>query len=90
MSNYYDILRSVLEAISSIDGFKIYSHEAFTFFLKDKNELNVANKFDRYRQIRNKINYYGKEISIEETKENTQDIEKIIEYLIGKYMGEVK
>ena len=36
MTNYYDILRSILEAISILDGYKVYSHEAFTYFLKEK------------------------------------------------------
>ena len=36
VSNYYDCLRAILEAIASLDGFKIYQHEAFVFFLKDK------------------------------------------------------
>ena len=30
MSNYYDVLRSILEAVSALDGYKVYSHEAFT------------------------------------------------------------
>jgi len=35
-SNFYDILRSILEAMSILDGYKIYSHEAFTYYLLDK------------------------------------------------------
>jgi len=46
MSNYYDILRSVLEAIAALDGYKIYSHEAFTYYLKEKQEDLIADKFD--------------------------------------------
>ena len=52
ISNYYDVLRSILEAITSLDGFKIYSHEAFAFFLKKKQESILAEKFDRFRKIR--------------------------------------
>jgi hypothetical protein len=86
MSNYYDLLRSILEAICSINGFKVYSHEAFTYFLKEKNEGLIAMKFDKFRKIRNGINYYGKEISIEEVQENKEDILKIIEDLKNKYL----
>ena len=87
MTNYYDSLREVLEAISIIDGFRIYSHEAFTYFLKEKGEEIISIKFDRFRKIRNSINYYGKDISIEETKENIDKIKKIINNLINKYLG---
>jgi len=88
MVNYYDVLRSILEAISSINNYKIYSHEAFTYFLKEKDEETIALKFDRFRKIRNSINYYGEDISIEEVKENVKDIKKMIDILIKKYLGE--
>jgi len=90
MANYYEVLRSILEAISSIDGFKIYSHEAFTYFLKEKNEELLSIQFDRFRKIRNSINYYGKDISIEETKENIREIEEIIKSLSDKYLRGLK
>ncbi|MEK6848035.1 MAG: hypothetical protein AABX65_00190 [Nanoarchaeota archaeon] len=34
MSNYYDVLRSLLEAIALLKGYKVYSHEAFTHIKK--------------------------------------------------------
>lgn len=87
MSNYYDILRSILEAIAALDGYKIYSHEAFAFFLKEKGENATAEKFDRFRKIRNGINYYGKSISVDETRENTAEIAKLIALLKMKYLS---
>lgn len=86
MVNYYDVLRSILEAISSLEGYKIYSHEAFTYFLKLKNENLIAEKFDRFRRMRNGINYYGKSISVEEVEENKIEISKTIEILKNKYL----
>ena len=86
VSNYYDCLRSILEAIASLDGYKIYHHEAFTFFLKEKGEEIQSIKFDRFRKIRNRINYYGKDISVEEAKEISLEIEKSVNYLIEKYL----
>ena len=80
----------ILEAISIIDGFKIYSHEAFTYFLKEKGEEVLSTKFDRFRKIRNSINYYGKDISIEETKENIEEIKEMIKSLIKKYLGDLE
>ena len=87
MSNYYDVLRSIVEAISALDGYKIYSHEAFTYFLKEKKEELIALKFDRFRKIRNGINYYGKNISVEEVKENVKEIIKLIKELKTKYLS---
>jgi len=90
MVGFYDSLRSLLEAISSLDGYKVYSHEAFVYFLRDRNEDILAEKFDRYRKIRNSIRYYGKDISIEDTKVIVEEIKRMIDYLIGKYLEEFK
>jgi hypothetical protein len=90
MVNYYETLRSILESITSLQGYKIYEHEAFTYYLKKINENTLSIKFDRLRKIRNSINYYGEDISIEETKEIKDEIKKIIEYLIKKYLSGVK
>lgn len=86
VSNYYDCLRAILEAIASLDGYKIYQHEAFVFFLKEKSEEIPSLKFDRFRKIRNKINYYGGDISVEDAKEVSNEIRKLIDYLIEKYV----
>lgn len=89
VSNYYDVLRSILEAIAAMDGFKMYSHEAFTYFLREKNEEILAEKFDRFRRIRNSINYYGKSIGIEEAKEISEEIKQMIKALIDKYLKDM-
>ena len=86
MSNYYDVLRSILEAIALLEGYKVYSHEAFTFFLNEKGEETLALKFDRFRKLRNNINYYGKNISVEEVKEYSAEIGNIVALLRKKYL----
>ncbi len=88
MTNYYDVLRSILEAIAILDGYKIYAHEAFTDYLKEKGDATIAIKFDRLRKIRNGINYYGKSISVEEVKENIKLIEGVIHQMKEKYLKE--
>jgi hypothetical protein len=91
VSNYYDILREILEAIANKDGYKFYSHEAFTNYLKElKSEISIANKFDRFRIIRNNINYYGLEITVEEAEEYKKDLLEIINTLKKKYLKEAK
>jgi len=86
MTDYYDVLRSILEAIAALDGYKIYQHEAFTHYLKEKDEESISIKFERFRKIRNRINYYGQIISVEETKDNVEEIKRLIDYLINKYL----
>jgi hypothetical protein len=86
MSNYYDILRSLLEAITLKEGYKVYSHEAFTFYLKEKGESEISLKFDRFRRKRNKINYYGESVSVDEVKEYSEEIKRIIKELKEKYL----
>ena len=83
VSNYYDSLRSLLEAISLIKGYKIYSHEAFTPFLKEKlGEERLSTKFDRFRKNKKwYLNYYGKSIELTEAKEFTSELKSVIEYI---------
>jgi len=86
MSNYYDVLRSLLEAMALRDGYKVYSHEAFTFYLKEKEESEISLKFDRFRKKRNAINYYGESVSVEEVNEYSEEMKKIIMELKKKYL----
>ena len=90
ISNYYDALRSLLEALAALDGYKIYSHETFTPYLKEKNESPLAEKFDNFRLKGNKINYYGKSITKEKAKETREDILSSINYLLSKYFKELQ
>ena len=86
MSEYYEALREVFEAIMSIKGFKSYSHECITHFIKEiLKEDVISEKFDRYRKIRNRINYYGKQVSKNETENASKEIKKIISILKNKY-----
>lgn len=59
----YDAVRMVLEAVAIKHGFKIYNHECYKAFLKEvMRESTLGDEFDKFRKIRNAINYYGKEV----------------------------
>lgn len=91
LANYYECLREICEAVSILNELKIYQHEAITLFLKDKlKETNIAEIFDRYRRIRNKINYYGKQINKQETLKAKIEIKETIKKLKEKYLSEFK
>ena len=60
----YDALREILEALSVSKGCKIYNHDCYCAFLKEiLHEYAMSEEFDKFRKLRNRINYYGKDIS---------------------------
>jgi len=81
----YEALRQILEAMCLVNGYKVYSHEAYTYYLKSLGEENIAEKFERYRKLRNGINYYGKDVPKEVAINAKKDIEQICKRLKEKY-----
>ena len=77
-SQSYESLRQVVEALCLIEGFKVYSHEAYTYYLKEHDRLYESEVFDRLRRLRNGINYYGKPVSITVTQNAFHDIQNLI------------
>ena len=78
----YEGLREYCEAIGYLRGYKFLDHESIGYFLKDVlKEQSVSTKFDRYRRLRNGINYYGEDIDIETVKEAIIEIPKLIKEL---------
>lgn len=84
----YECLRQMLEAISLLEGYKLYSHEAFTSYLLEKCEESLANHFDRFRKLRNGVNYYGKPVSLLVAKESLVRIGELITLLGQKYLSD--
>lgn len=83
----YEGLREYCEAIGYTKGYKFLDHEAITYFLTDVlKERIVASKFDRYRRLRNGINYYGESIDIETVKLALLEIPKLVETL-NNFLG---
>jgi hypothetical protein len=78
ISLLYDSLRELLEALAIKNGYKIYNHECYTYFLKEiLNESNKGDEFDDLRKIRNSINYYAKDISIKEAEDVLERLRKL-------------
>ncbi len=75
----YDALRTLLEIRASDEGYKIYNHECYTSFLKEILKMSEeADSFDSLRKIRNGINYYGQEITVEEADEIIKNLKNLI------------
>ena len=65
-----------------MNSYKFLDHESIGFFLRDiLKEQSVYNKFNRYRKLRNGINYYGDNIEIETVKEAISEIPKLVKEL---------
>ena len=78
----YEGLREYCEAIGYLNGYKFLDHESITYFLRDiLKEQSVSIKFDRYRKLRNGINYYGKDIDIETVREAIIEVPKLVKEL---------
>ncbi len=78
----YEGLREYVEALGFIKGYKFLNHESMTYFLREiLKEESISNKFDRYRKLRNGINYYGDDIEIKTVKESINEIPLIIKEL---------
>jgi len=78
----YEGLREYCEALGYLKGYKFLDHESIGFFLRDfLKEDSLFKKFDRYRKLRNGINYYGESVDIETVKEAAKEIPKIIKEL---------
>jgi len=75
----YDALRELLEALAITKGYKIYNHECYCSLFKEVlSESALGDEFDKFRRIRNGINYYGKSVA---PAEADAVIEKMISFI---------
>lgn len=86
LSQCYECLRQILEAIALKEGYKVYSHEAFTYYLIALEEHTFSEHFDRLRKLRNGINYYGKAVSKEVSESALEQVNRLIKELKEKYL----
>jgi len=69
VSMAYDSLREFLEALCISYGYKVTSHLCLGELLSSLNKDFDFKEFDRFRYIRNGINYYGNKVDFEQGKE---------------------
>jgi uncharacterized protein (UPF0332 family) len=65
----YDSLREVLEAICIMHGHKVTSHVCVEKYLESVYPKISFIDFDRFRYVRNSINYYGEMVEFEQGRE---------------------
>lgn len=64
----YDSLREMLEAYGFLQGYNVSNHECLGRLIKELLPEFDGIAFDRFRFVRNSINYYGEKINLEEGK----------------------
>jgi len=82
----YDSLRVVLEAICILNGYKVLSHICIGELVRDIIQEFDYEEFDRFRWIRNSINYYGEKIDFEQGKTIIDKIFFMRKRLIERYL----
>jgi uncharacterized protein (UPF0332 family) len=87
LSLAYDSLRELLEALALVNGYKVYNHECYGAFLAEVlHESSKGDSFDEIRKIRNTVNYYGAELSVEEAENIIMKI-KALRKSVGILLG---
>ena len=83
----YEALHQYCEGIGYLRGYKFETHESIVHFLHDiLLEESISLAFDRYRKLRNGINYYGRDVSLENVEKALIEIPSLIRKL-EKYSG---
>jgi hypothetical protein len=86
----YEGLREYCEAIGYLKGYKFQDHESITYFLREVlKEQSISMKFDRYRKLRNGVNYYGDSIDAGTIKDALTEIPALVREL-EKHSGNNK
>ncbi len=83
VEGYYEIIKEIITAIMSADGYKSYSHEcliafAGEFYKLPKSQLMLL---DQLRRVRNDINYRGFSVDSSYLERNERGIKEIIKAL---------
>ena len=90
VSMAYDCLREVLEAVCISKGYKVLSHICIGELLKTLIQNFDYDQFDRYRWIRNSINYYGKMVDFEQGRELVTKMLKMKKEIIETELKQFK
>lgn len=86
--DYYTSILELLQAIVSLEGYKITNHVCLGFYLRDvlkREDLYII--FDDLRYKRNSLTYYGKRMDFETAKQSIQKSKKLIEEIKKSYLS---
>jgi len=89
VSMAYDSLREILEALGISKGYKITSHICLGELLKSLIPEFDFVSFDRFRYIRNGINYYGTKVDYLQGKKIIDKMFKMKSDILKKYLNKI-
>src|SRR3989344_6582160 len=93
IEGYYEIIKELITAIMSVDGYKTLSHELLVGYIaKFYKEFSMfeINTIDQLRKTRNDIAYRGIIINMDYLERNEKPILKIIRALKEKVKSKIK
>ena len=93
VEGYYEIIKELITAIMSVDGYKTLSHELLVGYIaKFYKEFSMfeINTMDQLRKTRNDIAYRGIIINMDYLERNEKPILKIIRALKEKVKSKIK
>ena len=93
VEGYYEIIKELITAIMSVDGYKTLSHELLVGYIaKFYKEFSMfeINTIDQLRKTRNDIAYRGIIINMDYLERNEKPILKIIKALKEKVKSKIK
>lgn len=77
----YEGIRQYAEALGYEQGYKFQSHESIGYFIEDILENpKLGRLFNRWRKIRNGLNYYGDDVSVETVSEALKSLDEFITF----------
>lgn len=74
----YDSLLELCQSVACLEGFKVLNHECLRYLLERLGLNSAAERFDRFRKIRNRINYYGKRVHVDFTESSIKEIGELV------------
>ncbi|MBL7160658.1 MAG: hypothetical protein ISS93_02265 [Candidatus Aenigmarchaeota archaeon] len=75
----YEAVREALDAKLALDGYKSYSHEAPIAYIKNKGlSEGEAHAINHFRFLKNRTKYYGKRVSVADSREAVSMAEKML------------
>lgn len=80
--NLYESIKMLIQAFMTLDGYDPYSHEAIIAYAIENLDISPeeANRFNKYRKLRNDISYRG-DIA---TKGEAEGVKELFEELLNR------
>ncbi|MFB6088235.1 MAG: hypothetical protein ABEK36_00470 [Candidatus Aenigmatarchaeota archaeon] len=90
--NAYDVIRSALTSFMALEGYNLYSHTAVLAYARDKLGVKKPkiSKLNKFRKLRNNIEYRAERATEKETREIMEFMEEIIRESGGRLEKRLK